>query len=357
MTFSPLVLVLAATTAQAGSVSSWTRQEWTPGVDVAGTDGWVNGFSRDPWVGSQSGNNILPKTDLNAGDFPNANTDLGTGGVADNWLIRGPSYTQGGVRCAVGQLDNDAVGLVLNHNGSDAFYLAFVTRDTLPPQLRAVQGSTAVLVKVDAGTTTELARVSLDGNISNDPANQTTLRLNHNDDRVIVFFGTDKVIDVQDPNGLQGGKAGLYAYDSGLQQAGVGSFFDLVTAYRFDDDDDTVVDDEDNCEFEPNTDQLDSDNDGIGDACDDTPLPVDTDTVDPGDTDTVTPGDTDPGDTDGPVVNPDDIGIGPDGVYDPALDPFADEELKAACDGCASTSGIGWAGLLWLPLVALRRRR
>ena len=54
---------------------------------------------------------------------------------------------------------------------------------------------------------------------------------------------------------------------------------DFEKLKRFDTDGDGIIDGDDNCPSDPNSNQADADGDGFGDICEPTPLPVDTETT------------------------------------------------------------------------------
>ncbi len=346
------MLCLVSNVAYAGQVGVFLQDTWTAGADVAGTDGWVNGYGDDPWVGSQSTNSLLPQTDDNVGGAGGAR--YGSGWAADNWLIRGDSFTDGGMKVDVGTTDNDTAGIVLSHNGSDAFYLLFYSGDSSPPPVGVVNNPTVVLLRVEGGAATEVARARV-AELTDTP---TLLRLNRVGNHLTAFYGASYLFAFDDPAPLPGGQAGVYSYDAGLGQAGDTVFFDDVYAYQFDTDSDGVPDDTDNCVNTPNPDQADRDNDGVGNACEGGAGDTDS-----GDTDT-TGTDTDSGGTDTDVTGTDtdaggtdtDLNGGAD--TDAGLDGGGADGLLAACSGCATggASGMG-AVAVGLLVVASRRRR
>ena len=77
----------------------------------------------------------------------------------------------------------------------------------------------------------------------------------------------DVVLSATDDAQIPAGGYGFYAYEAGFDD--YPSAFRAITAFQYDDDDDGVADDEDNCEFVPNADQADADGDGVGDAGED----------------------------------------------------------------------------------------
>ena len=80
----------------------------------------------------------------------------------------------------------------------------------------------------------------------------------------------ERRLEAEDDGFTPDGDIGYYAYDAGgwSYYGETETFFGNMTVYLMDDDEDGVADDSDNCEFEANPSQEDSDDDGIGDACD-----------------------------------------------------------------------------------------
>lgn len=344
-------------------VEVWGQDRWRRGVAVEGTDGWVGGYASDRWQGTVSGDELMPSTDDNNGD--SQGNGYGSGWAADNWLIRGQILDEGVIVGNVGNTDNDAVGVVLNHNGSDTFYLAFHTSDRTPPpyQNSSVSDSTLGLVRVENGNATIMATTT----VSALDDSTIPMRLDRSGNRVRVLLDGTAIISEVDNNPLPPGQAGVWAYDCGADWNTC--FFASVRAFGWDHDDDGIINDEDNCRDDANPDQADSDGDGVGDACE-PPPPVDTDIPedtgadsDPPDTDVPVDTDGPPLDTDGPADTTD----SPDDTLDTEeppgdtldttdpLDP-SDIELRLGCSGCQS-GGAPSPWLLLLGGLLVRRRR
>ena len=100
-----------------------------------------------------------------------------------------------------------------------------------------------------------------------------------------LFDGEDNCPTVENPNqeNLDGDEFGD-ACDNDIDGDGVNNSLDVFpndSSETADSDDDTVGDNNDNCPADTNTDQLDTDSDGAGDACDNTPNgDDDSDTID-----------------------------------------------------------------------------
>ena len=314
-----LLLALHTPYAEAASIEAWSRSDFGSNTFLSGVDGWINGYGDDLWYGD--GGWALSATDHDIGD--STGDFYGSGWAADNWLIRGDNVGDGGIVASILNEDDDAIGLVANHDGNNSFYMAFHTADSAPPPLNNIQGPHLFLVKTDSGNATELGRVQR--SLKRDEVHE--LRLEQNDGVVRVTLNGKVELEVSDSSPLPPGRAGLYAYNSGYEGDWhtTNALFDDVEVYWFDEDNDGVPDDTDNCEFDANPSQG----------------PCDGSEPDTGTTDS----DTDGSDTDGtsqgkPTLVKEDLGI-----------------AFGEC-GCGTTSPLGWSWLLLtLPLVIRRRIR
>lgn len=322
-----MTLLLVSGLARAGQIEVWARGDFGPRGDLVGQDGWEGGFSADPW--RSSGHRAYSQTDLNNDD--RGGSAYGSGWAADNWVIRGEAVGQGGVEAEFVNEDDDTVGVVFAHNGRDTFYLAAYTEDNAPPPVGAIGQPTLFLLRVEDGEATVLAARQMRFG-----GNRRHMVLARDDHQLAVAVDGNIELRAEDPSPLPAGKAGMYAYDAGHDGwfNNTEAWFEGVRVFAWDEDDDGVPDDLDNCEKTPNPDQADSNGDGVGDACQDAAEPTDTGSADTGE-----PGqDGTPADT-------------------AALDPLQQEDLYAtpAC-ACSSASGVG-AWPVGLALLGLLRRR
>jgi uncharacterized protein (TIGR03382 family) len=242
--------------------------------------------------------------------------------------------------------DDDTIGLVASHNGSNTFYLAMHASDSAPPPYDFVTSGTFAVIKVDGGSATVLGEAA--GALDGADWNQVVLSVQ--DGRVAVTHNGVEVISVVDSAPLPPGKSGLYAYDAGyeyLDNGNTNAMFESVEVSWYDDDDDGIVDDDDNCEKDANPGQEDSDNDGVGDVCDGGDGDADTDS----DTDSDTDADTD-SDSDADTDTDTDTDADTDGT------PLGEDEItaKGAC-GCAAAGGVAGVLPLLVALLFTRRRR
>lgn len=394
----PLFALLLAGSASAGSVQIFTGTSFPDGQPLDGTDGWVSGYSEDPWVGFDAGETgewALPVTDDNGGS-------PGAGGAADNWLVQDTvSVGDGWLTAEVYTEDDDTVGVVLNQSAPDTYY-AFVVfgfrggpaEDGLTNGSNALgysEGPRAVLYEVDGGTVTILAEQS---GTSYQPFTIFKLGIGRNNNTVWGRIWEDRddawadatVLSATDTSPLPAGVAGLYTYDSGLGTEGLLTAFQTVRLYAYDTDDDGIFDDDDNCETVANPDQADADGDGIGSACDDDEGASDGGSDDGGSDGGSGDGGSDGGGSDGgsgdggsdggsgaggsDTGSPTDTG-GADPGNTPAEDTGAavewssdglsgseyDSDAKATACGCSGTGSAMGGLLLTLGLLTARRRK
>ncbi len=325
------MLMMMIALASAGEVDAWRVTDFGDEGEMVGSGGWTGGYSDDPWW-AYRGAAYSMTDDRVHGDFPG----YGKGTEADNWLIRGAGVAQGIVRVNWGTDDDDAIGLVSNHNGSGDFYLLIYSEQSVPPPLSETDDRPELLLyRVKDGNAEVLKRVrSSYAKQSND------LSLEVDDGVLTASLNGDTFFAVEDAAPLAAGKAGMYAYNSGEDGGNSSSYcwINSIDVSYVDEDDDGVPDDSDNCEDVANPDQADWNDNGVGDACGD-PEPQDT---------------GEPPDTAQPDTGPDDTDI--PGVLTGNI------ELEAFGCGCASQPGSGQGrsrlgALLLLLGLAVRRRR
>jgi MYXO-CTERM domain-containing protein len=345
-------MILFVLPALAGTIEAWSYEDFQNNRGISGTDGWESGYREDAWVGyvDGSGNRwAIPTTDANGGDW-------GAGDARDNWLVNTPVDVGDGLFTAVAYSgDDDTFGIVAGYQSSDDLYLFLMcgaSRESSCP-IEGAAGQ-ALLLHVARGRAEILDQA--DGGFDLDVSGPMAMGIN---DGVLTGTFDEAGISLQADVGGDArlGGIGFYAYDCGLDNgSGSTSAFHSPIISWYDDDDDGVADDEDNCETVSNEGQDDADGDGIGDVCDDDPgtgTESDADTDTDADTDADSDADTD-ADTDSDV-NGDDSGV-PGTGYGEAQPLYA----KGSC-GCAS-GGTGGSGALLaaaglLAAVTVRRRR
>jgi hypothetical protein len=342
-----LTLLLAAmTAAYAGPVDLWFKTNFQPDAPIAGSDGWVQGYAPDAWVGHPDGTRMMPATDDDNYDSPG--DAYGSGWAADNWLIRGAAFSDGGMTVELGNTDGAPIGVVLRHNGSDSFYLVAHTRNDAPPPMPAVFDPAVFVLRIEGGEGAVLGTADAPFMLGT-----STLQVELDGGALRVTFDGVALLDLTDPDPLPAGQAGVYSYNSGFTgNFGDTSYIESVEVYLFDDDNDGVVDDDDNCEHVSNADQLDNDRDGAGNACDPTPGPPSTEESGPNDTDAHSDvpaaADTDGADDTEPTAG-DSTAATPEPESFRAASP-------CGCDGMSAPRTAGGALCAWICLFRRRRR-
>ena len=329
-----LILVLQTSLlgqARAGQVQAWTYPEFAHDDPVSGTDGWRSGYDLDDWLGydTNDGSFVFPETDDNGGGF-------GDGGPMDNWLVNDAADVGDGLLEAwFHSPDDDPIGLVISFDdGSYYLFLLCGAPEGRDPDCPLAQDPFSAIVRVEGGEWEILAEA--DETFQQGDLGFLTFSIN---DGVVeaTYEDIGLALSVQDSSSARVNGVGFWAYDAGgADSSWVGFGEPVLSAY--DDDDDGVIDDLDNCEFDANTDQADGDGDTIGDVCDE--APDDSGVTDTGlifDTDT----DTDRPGNGGKYNNG---GLGTPGY--------------CGCDGAAGlgTGALGLAPLLFAAFGARRRR-
>lgn len=319
--------LVAPAVAPAAEIDLWLKGQFGSDGPLAGQDGWVHGFDEDPWY--TDGDGAYTDSDLNNSDTPGAT--YGSGWAADNWIVRGELVAEGGIEAEYTNEDDDTIGVVMAHDGDATFYLAGHSDGSVPPPMGTIDDPTLFLIRVEAGAATVLAARVLD--LSGGPH---LVRLDRDDERLTISVDGALQLQVDDPAPLAAGQAGFYAYDTGDDGwGGTEAWFDGVRVFAWDEDDDGVADDLDNCEEIANAEQVDTDADGIGDSCEDA-------AADPG-------GGGDSADPTSPGAGDPDTG---------AAQAVSEALYVTSTCGCR-TGGqppYGWLPLA-LPLWALTRRR
>ncbi|MCB9763485.1 MAG: hypothetical protein H6739_27205 [Alphaproteobacteria bacterium] len=308
------MLLALLTPAIAGTIPAWDADFSLDEGDLVGRDDWEGGYDDDPWYVAEGV--VYVATDDNVGDFDR----YGDGSPADNWIVRGDAIQDVAFTVDWVNEDDDTIGVVFNHDGRDNFYMLIVTANSAPPPMSDPDEPWGALIKVVDGDPEILTDGPVDWEVEQELAFEVTM----DDGNVTFALDGREVMSHTDDDPLPAGMVGLYSYNSGYDGGwgNTNAWADNLEVFWLDADDDEVADDVDNCELEPNTDQADEDDDGIGDACDE------------------------------------DFGAGDDTGLDPGGNNSGTVDLKGNC-GCASTPAPGPLaafGLLLLGLVATRRQ-
>lgn len=330
------VLSLSLPASAQDVVEVWSYTDYPEDETIHGVDGWSSGYAEDDWYGYQGQQQryALPLTDENGGTW-------GDGGPHDNWLINDDAEVGDGLLVtSVYSEDDDSIGLVLRWQDPENYLLFVMTGSGRNEGSGPVDdGIFAALVEIREGEAIVLDQVE----DSYDRYALHALAIGANDDQVFALLwedtdtGDSPIIELyaDDVDDMGIGLGGFYAYDAGYDGGGQNTnvFFGGVGVSAYDDDEDGVIDDEDNCEQVPNPDQADLDGDGIGSACDD-----DEGTGDDG------------GGTGGG-------GDGDVGGGDGGVDTAEDKDLEiTACAGCSGAGGAA-GGVIAIGLAALAARR
>ncbi len=385
-----------ASEAEAANREVWRYASWADGRSLSGRDAWASGYGADDWVGvadDAGGTYAAPTTDDNGGA-------IGEGGAADNWLVNTDHPVAQGYFTAIAYTtDDDTLGLILDQEDALNFYALMIVGPTTGSASDGLTiGSNPIgsgtrrstLIKVQSGVITELD--SAEG-VGFPMGSLFKIGIGRNNNQIWAriwsdpsasFSAAETVLVGADTARFGPGSWGVYAYDIGSPITAFGE----VVLYQYDDDDDGVFDDTDNCETTANPDQLDDDGDGIGAACDpdeaspgdegggggdgttDTGLPGDggagdgADAGDAGDagdggagdgadsTDSATPG-GDEGDADGSNGGDVDLGLS----EDLSGNIYGDEDKATGCACSGAGSAMGGLGFAIAGLWARRRRR
>jgi MYXO-CTERM domain-containing protein len=229
--------------------------------------GWTAGWSGDPWNVYNGYAATWSDERVESDEFEG----YGRNTAADNWLLRDDEVpvAQGRTEIEFASEDDDAFGLVSNHDGEDTFYLLVFTEESAPPPVYVVNEPSLLLIRVEDGVPELLA-----GAVERPTDFWNTLALEVDGTTLSVYLADEHVLDVEDPDPLGPGASGLYAYDCGYEDYTWGNSHaaaSRISVSWIDEDGDGVGDDVDNCEQVPNGDQGDADADGLGDDCDPSP--------------------------------------------------------------------------------------
>ena len=350
---SSLLLALTALTALTAPASAAPQRVWSYDdfeAEVAGVDGWSSGYSPDQWSGFNYGGHTwaAPQTDEDSGrwleDAP-----------ISNWMVNDAvTVYDGEFTFQAYNAEDDGIGGVIATTSTAAWVVVLCTREgSCPDGANGGRNGSVTLLKIDSSGATAL-----------DSANDTyptgeifDIHVSSNDG-VIRAWSNDTGWEVTGaiPDGTSMSGVGFYAYNcGGFRDGTYNCAFSQPELYGLDDDDDNIIDDKDNCEFDANTNQMDGDGDGIGDVCDDS-----TDTGGDADTDTDTDSDTD-ADSDTDTDTDTDTDADTDsGTLDSDVGNDLPGEIKTAGScGCASApsgSAVGVLGALAAMLLGRRRR-
>lgn len=277
-------MLMFAAVAMAGALEVWTYEDFPEdGSEVAGSDGWMGGYDDDPWGGylynedsAEEAVWVYPYT-----DYGDDGSTWGDGGTYDNYLVHDAvAVKQGTFSVLTYVTDDDAWGVVFGAGGRDRYIFLVCglegddgSRTDCPFENMDVPGS--ALLKISGGS----AELVEDGPGGGVEGSAEEVLVSMNDGNLSISYAGGSLETTVGANFTLNG-VGFFAFNQGLyedngQYDGTATWFRAPTLSAYDDDDDGVADDTDNCEKVANADQADADGDGIGSACD-TDEPTDT---------------------------------------------------------------------------------
>jgi MYXO-CTERM domain-containing protein len=232
----------------------------------SGTDGWVSGFSADPWTTTGVGG-VRSTTDDNNGPF-------GSNSGADNHLVKTDLvFSDFKVDVRVRSNDDDVVGIVFRYQDDLNFYVAFVSNGARP-SVSDGDGEYregAAIYRVLSGVVTELDVSAFQAFYVQGAYHNVQMLVTGSQfdfyldiDRDGVFLPGELLASASDGT-FRDGNIGLYSYANGDP---IGADFDDLVVSLWDADDDGVPDIRDNCPDDMNALQDDLDQDDVGDVCD-----------------------------------------------------------------------------------------